>query len=116
MVDHPPGVVDDLLHAQVHVGAEPSVEGDLAAEDPLAPLRGAEVDERQPDVLLALVHQIAVEHERGDVGLDHVDRRRGGVEVGGGDAVHRYVVSESVVHAPMLSRVSGRVLAGTRPA
>ena len=73
VVHHSALVVDDLLDTEVDVRAEPAVQLDLLVAHPFAALRRAEVDEGEPHRLLALVHQVAVEDERGHVGLDELD-------------------------------------------
>lgn len=65
--------VNDLLDAQVDIGAEAPVEFDLSSAKLFAPFRGALIDECELDVLLALVHQFIDEDERRDVSLDDLD-------------------------------------------
>ena len=72
MVDHDAAFVDDVLDSEVHVGREPTVQVDLAVAHLLAALERAEVDEREPHILLSFVDDVSVERNGRDVRLEHL--------------------------------------------
>jgi hypothetical protein len=80
VIDHDAEVVDDILHAQVHIGGKAAIQLHLPRTDRRAPLRGAQVDKRKANVLLSLVRHVAVEGHPRDVRLDDVSRTTGSVE------------------------------------
>ena len=77
MVDHGAGLVDDVLDAEVHVGRETPVQVHLAVAHLFAALERAEVDEREPHILLSFVDDVSVEGNGRDVRLEHFSRRAG---------------------------------------
>ena len=70
VVDNGPVVVDDVLDPQVDIAGEAAVEVDFSTTHLRPQLRRAQVDEREPHRLLALVHDVAIEDDRRDVRLD----------------------------------------------
>ena len=77
MVDHGAAFVDDILDSEVHVRREPTVQVHLAVAHLLAALERAEVDEREPHILLSFVDDVSVERNGRDVRLEHLSRRAG---------------------------------------
>jgi hypothetical protein len=90
-VNEPAVSIANLIDPEVDVGGQPPVERHLLTACLEPQLGGREIREWKLHRLLALAHNVTVEAEHGDVGLD-VRIPRTGLGRGGSHAVHRLIV------------------------